>query len=310
MGGMRLQHAAGYAAFCGALTYVAVKVAWIAGSTVGVSGLPGPYRSDWVAANAVTGAIGVAGAVVALATVRPWGRRLPLWLIAPPMWVGAGLLAPFVVLIPAAFLLDEWTAPAIAEPILEPWVFAVVYGSCILAGAGLAIALPLYARSRIRAAVTGTLGEVPVGATHPAQVPLAWAAAVVAAGLAALRISWVFGGGTGLVPGARDTWLRIGDAVTALQLLCAAAGVLVLVHRWGGHRPIALPLTATWLGAGGLLGAAALGMPAIVSGEDWAPRGQTFVFHAAGTALTCAAAGLISLVTLFLLVERARSRPG
>ncbi|UZJ30091.1 hypothetical protein [Streptomyces endophytica] len=37
-------------------------------------------------------AMSAVGAVVSLATVRPWGRRLPWWMVAVPLWCGAGLL--------------------------------------------------------------------------------------------------------------------------------------------------------------------------------------------------------------------------
>lgn len=39
----------------------------------------------------ITG-MSAAGAVLALATVRPWGRRLPVWMVRLPLWFGAGLL--------------------------------------------------------------------------------------------------------------------------------------------------------------------------------------------------------------------------
>jgi hypothetical protein len=44
-------------------------------------------------------------------------------------------------------------------------------------------------------------------------------------------------------------------------------GVLVLVHRWGKDLPFALPLIATWLGAGGMVGAGFLSMPTILTGD-------------------------------------------
>ncbi len=37
-------------------------------------------------------AMSAAGAVLALATVRPWGRRLPPWMVLLPLWFGAVLL--------------------------------------------------------------------------------------------------------------------------------------------------------------------------------------------------------------------------
>lgn len=37
-------------------------------------------------------AMSAAGAALALATVRPWGRRLPAWTVRLPLWCGAVLL--------------------------------------------------------------------------------------------------------------------------------------------------------------------------------------------------------------------------
>lgn len=174
---MRLGRIAGYTAFGAALIYVLLKAAWIAGSSFGVTDMRGLSRADWVASNLSTAGLGVVGAVVALATVRPGGMRVPVWVIAVPMWVGAGLLAPFIILIPAAAIFEAagwWSPPATApdapEPTLAPWIFVIVYGSFIVLGIGLMIAFPVYARSRFRTAVRGTVEEMPPGATHPAQV--------------------------------------------------------------------------------------------------------------------------------------------
>lgn len=72
---------------------------------------------------------------------------------------------------------------------------------------------------------------MPPGATHAAQVALAWVAAVAAVGVAAVRLSWVFGATVGLSAGTRGAWLRLGDAVTAAQALAAALGILA--RGWG-----------------------------------------------------------------------------
>jgi hypothetical protein len=308
---VQLGRVAGYAAFGAALVYVLLKVAWVAGSSFGISSMHGASRADWVAANAATAALGIVGAIVALVTVRPWGMRVPLWLIAVPMWAGAGLLAPFLILIPAAAVFEAagwWLppagAPGAAEPTLQPWIFVIVYSSLVVLGAGLAVALPAYAWARFGSAVRGTVAQVPPGPTRPAQTPLAWLGAVLAAGLAIVRLSWAFGGAAGLHPGSREIWLRLGDVVTAVQLVCAALGVLVLVHRWGGNRPFALPLIVTWLGAGGMVGTGFLSMSTILAGDRWAAAGQMFSAYATGTFLTCLAGASISVVTLFRWVER------
>jgi hypothetical protein len=70
-----------------------------------------------------------------------------------------------------------------------------------------------------------------------------------------------------------------------------------------------VPLVATWLGAGGMVGLSYLGIPSVLSGGEWAPAGLSFGVHAWTTFLTCVAGSLITLVTLFLLVERASGAP-
>jgi hypothetical protein len=125
--------------------------------------------------------------------------------------------------------------------------------------------------------------------------------------LAGQRLLRAAGVGPGLVAD-RDVWLRLGDVVTAAQVLAAAGGLLVLVHRWGGGR-FAVPLAATWLGAGGMVGSGFLAMPGVLSGEAWAPSGLSFGAHAWATFLTCVAGSLVTVVTLFLLVERVSGAP-
>jgi hypothetical protein len=303
--------AAGWTAVGAAAVYVALKGNWVAGGTFGIKDLGNVTRGEWAVDNLVTGGLAVAGVAVALVAIRPWGMRVPVWLVAVPMWVGAGLLAPFVVLMPAGAALQAagwWDPPPAApgSPTLQPWTFIIVYGSFVVLGVALAVALVLYARDRFRPVVDGTVGQVPRGLTHAAQLPLAWLAAIIAAGLAVLRLSWVLGGTAGLRPGAgRDAWLRLQDTVTAAQFLCAAIGLLVLVHRWGPGRRFAVPLVATWLGAGGMVAGGFLSMPTILTGDRWTAHGQTFAGYATATFLTCVAGALISVVALFLLVERA-----
>ncbi|MFF5225748.1 hypothetical protein [Dactylosporangium sp. NPDC000521] len=300
---------AGWTAVGAAGVYVALKGSWVAGGTFGVTDLGNLTRGEWAVDNLVTGGLAVAGIGVALAAIRPRGMRVPVWAVAVPMWVGAGLLAPFVVLRPAAGALKaagwwEPPPPPVGDPTLRPWTFVVVYGSFVVLGVASAIALLLHARDRFRPVV----GQSPRGVTHAAQVPLASVAAVIAAGLAVLRLSWVFGGTAGLRSVAgRDAWLRLQDTVTAAQFLCAAIGLLVMVHRWGPRRRFAVPLVATWLGAGGMVAGGFLSMPTILAGQRWTAHGQTSAGYATATFLTCVAGALISVVALFLLVERAGS---
>ncbi|MBE1491304.1 hypothetical protein [Plantactinospora soyae] len=307
----RTRQVAGWTAVAASGIYVALKVLWICGSGIGIDDLGDISRTRWVLDNALTGTLGVIGMIVGLATVRPWGTRLPVWLLGVPMWVGAGLLAPFVVVLPASgifFALGWWapTSPAAdsTQPLLQPWIFLIVYGSFLVLGVALAIALALYARDRFAVLVRGTVAEGEVGATHGVQVPLAWLAGVLAAGLVILRLYWALGGTAGLVVEPRAGWLRFGDTVTAFQVALAAAGLLGMVHRWPARGRFVVPLVAVWLGGGGMVGAGFLAMPTILSGDRWAPQGQTFAVHAYGTFGTVLLGSLVSVLTVVILAER------
>jgi hypothetical protein len=80
---------AGYAAFAWALAYaVGVRGYQGLGGTVGLPGTfqePDAFRS----ASLVAGAVIAAAGVGALALVRPWGLRLPRWLVIVPALAGS-----------------------------------------------------------------------------------------------------------------------------------------------------------------------------------------------------------------------------
>jgi hypothetical protein len=277
---------AGWAAAAALSVYVGLKVLWVLGIDVGVVSRGTVSERAWVLENAVTALIGVVGVLVALVTVRPWGMRVPLWLVAIPMWAGAGLLAPFVVVIPLALLLlafGWWTPPPAASDgsglELATWVFGAVYGSFALGGTALLVALAGYARHRLAGLrlVTGPprLPDAGDPAGRP-ELPLAWLA--LALGLVAVA---------GRVSSGGDALQRLVGAVDAAQTLAAVLGLLALLYV-GGRAA----LVATWLGAGGLLAKGFLGMPAALSGQE--P-----VWDAWTTFLTCVVGGLVSLVTLF-----------
>jgi len=302
-----VQRIAGWVAVAAALVYVGLKALWVAGSMFGVRDLHGTTRLDWAVDNIVTGALGLAGVAVALATVRPWGRRLPVWLVATPMWIGGGLLAPLLILLPALgiFALAGWWSPPPApaeptEPELEPWTFVIVYGSFVVLGAALLLALAGYARARFGAALRASVGSAAASPTRAAQVPLAWLAAAFAAVLAVLRLWWALGGS----PGPIDAWTRLGHAVTAAEAVAGAAGLLTIVHGWAPRRPLALPLLAVWLGAGGMLAAGALSLPNLLSGDEWAERGLTFPAYALASFVAFVAGGLLSVVAAFAVSAR------
>lgn len=68
------------------------------------------------AINATTALAALVGILLGLAFSRPWGERLPAWLVVLPVWVGTGLLVPMVLLAPvlgpAAVARDQAAGPA------------------------------------------------------------------------------------------------------------------------------------------------------------------------------------------------------
>ncbi|EPH39364.1 putative (2E,6E)-farnesyl diphosphate synthase [Streptomyces aurantiacus JA 4570] len=91
------------AAVASCVPYLSLKVAWIAGSHVGIpegSSLL-EHRGLMAAANSLTVLMDGAVIVLALLLTRPWGRRVPAWLLGLPMWAATGLLLPIMAGFPA-----------------------------------------------------------------------------------------------------------------------------------------------------------------------------------------------------------------
>jgi hypothetical protein len=93
---------AAYAACVVALLYAGVSFYWAFGGTAGIGTLGGRLeelgRSGdpavlWLAG--IAGVLKVAGAVVALALVRPWGRVVPRRVLLVAAWAGAVVLVGY-----------------------------------------------------------------------------------------------------------------------------------------------------------------------------------------------------------------------
>lgn len=86
--------------------YLSLKVAWVAGSHLGIpegSSLL-EHRTAMAVANSLSVLLDGAVIVLALLLTRPWGLRVPGWLLAFPMWVATGLLAPIMTGFPLQLL--------------------------------------------------------------------------------------------------------------------------------------------------------------------------------------------------------------
>jgi hypothetical protein len=89
---------AGYAACAWGLAFAAISFYWAAGGTAGavtigpaITGLA--HDRAFIAVLWITGVLKVVGGLVALALVRPWGRRIPRWMLLWATWAGGILLA-------------------------------------------------------------------------------------------------------------------------------------------------------------------------------------------------------------------------
>ncbi len=312
---------AGYGAIACAMPYLALKIVWLSGGTLGVADQRLMGEPSMIALNALTAGMDLAGIAIALAFTHRWGLRLPAWLLLPPIWVATGLLAKFVLAVPGAALVRAFgsgaTPRVVGGPVLL-WVYLVVYTDFAGLGVGLMVAFLLYATVRWPYALRGPTQSLPAqtspalslppGATHVVQVPLADTAALAAGAVGLLHLVWAAGIPLGLSAQAMARRTTIGvllDGIDAAMALAAAAGVLMIVHRLGRRVPFWLPLTMTWIGSGSLFAWGAwplinvLGQSALMRDRPGGMALMDFSF------LLQLIAGLtIGLVMLFLLAER------
>ncbi len=300
----------GYGAIACALPYLTLKIVWLGGGELGVADPVILHAASTVALNAVTAVMDLVGIALALAFTHAWGLRIPAWLLLPPIWVATGFLTTFVVGMPLTSLLG---ALAIDPPVraaggpVQPWVYILVYSGFVGLGIGLILAFLLYAGARWGETLAGPITLVPRGAAYIVQAPLANTAALMAGALSVLHLAWACGASVGLSPetAARRTIVStVMNAMDTATTACAAAGVLMLVHRIGRRAPFWLVLGMTWLGSASLF---AWGLWRLIL-----VLGQTALVQSADRAALVDLAGLLRLVAglvigmlmLFVLAER------
>ncbi|WP_369270228.1 hypothetical protein AB5J55_09540 [Streptomyces sp. R11] len=238
--------------------YLSLKVAWIAGSRIGIpdgSSLL-EHRASMAVANSVTVLMDAAVIVLALLLTRPWGLRVPAWLLALPAWVATGLLAPIMAGFPIQLVVDALGGPtnttADGEPFLDAWVFGVVYTGFIVQGLTLGALLVLYARDRWGRLWEGRVWELPVGLIGAAQRAIAVAAAGCALPTLVAHLLWACGGTAGLDEthvADRTSGFYVMEALSAVFLAMAVTGGLLLAFRRGRALPVGLPLALAWVGS-------------------------------------------------------------
>ncbi|WP_434588419.1 hypothetical protein [Streptomyces sp. A5-4] len=241
------------------LPYLALKISWIAGSRVGIP--EGSVLLDepgvMAVANSVTVLMDGAVVVLALLLTQAWGRRVPAWLLALPMWAAGGLLVPIMTAYPLQLVVklfsDAGSAPASKEPFLDEWVFAVVYPGFIVQGLALGTLFALYARERWGHLWQGRVQDLPRHAPGPVPRPAAVAGCALAALSAVPHAMWAFGATAGLSRARiedRTPDFHVLEGAYALFAVVTVAGMLMLLFRNGPRLPLKAPLAAAWLGSG------------------------------------------------------------
>ncbi|MFI6843161.1 hypothetical protein [Kitasatospora sp. NPDC050467] len=261
----RVRVTAAWTAVAATVPYLTIKVLWLTGHPVGVADRAGMDKL-WLV-NLLTFGMDVIAVLLALAFVRPWGRRVPAGLVAFPMWVATGLLGTVLVALPlsalASVLLGPEQSPASESSDgggpegLAGWVFAVVYGGFSVQGVALITAFLLYARRRWVGLLSSRIGDLPDSPTLTVQRALAGVAALLALGVAAARTYWAAGGSTGLPVLFTEQRTRASgvlDGVTAVMAVAAVAALLVLVFRARPERRLRLPVAVVWTAGGSLFG--------------------------------------------------------
>src|SRR5262245_55257058 len=118
----------GYLAIAFMLPYLALKIAWLTGNSIGFKDASLVSKPGMMVANALSFAMDFVAVGLALTFAHRWGLRVPAWLVLFPMWVATGFLAPTVVIAPIAIIAQvSASSPAPStDSMLQPWVGPVV----------------------------------------------------------------------------------------------------------------------------------------------------------------------------------------
>ncbi|HEY9327175.1 MAG TPA: hypothetical protein VIS09_02860 [Streptomyces sp.] len=256
----RLRTALRCVAIVSCLPYIVLKVAWVSGSHIGIpDGSPLlDHRTTMAVANGASVLMDSTVVVIALLLTQAWGRRVPAWLLALPMWVATGLLLPIMTGYPLQLLVRLLGGRTVnkgdvGRPFLDEWVFGVVYTGFIIQGLALGTLFALYARDRWGHLWQGTLRELPDTPTAPVLRAAAVAASLIALAPGTLHLLWAAGSTAGLNEGRieeRTSGSAVLEAVYVLFVVVTVAGVLLLAFRRDSALPLRVPLALAWGGSG------------------------------------------------------------
>ncbi|MGW2768276.1 hypothetical protein [Streptomyces sp. NPDC001275] len=259
----RIGRAAGYGAALALVPYLVIKVSWVVGSLLGL--LPvgrGFSLGGWLVLNTVTIGMAAAGITLGLALVRPWGMRIPGWLVGFFAWVGSGFLVSILPFVVVSALVNSGTASSGGsggDAAMPGWEAVLLQCSFVGTGIALAIALPAYLSRRWPHALrrperprTRTSSGLLWPAVTGAVTGLAW-------------LYWAAGGPLGIAHrDERPASWHVLVGVSACWALAASAAVLALVRGWSTRLSYPLLLALAWLGSGSMFAWSGWRLPATV----------------------------------------------
>ena len=251
-------------AIAACVPYLALKIAWASGSRIGIPDGSSLLkdRTAMVAGSVESALLDSLVVVLVLLLTQQWGRRVPVWLLIPPVWAATGLLSPIMVGYPlqlGARLLGGTTAPSggpAARPFLHQWVFAVVYTGFIVQGLALAALFLLYARARWghlwRGRISGLAEQGPASGVHRATALMASAVVLVPL---TTHLLWATGSTSGLTAAQiadRTSDFYALEAAYVLLALMTVTGLLLIAFPRAGALPLRLPLSLVSVGSSAL----------------------------------------------------------
>jgi hypothetical protein len=140
-----LQRVALLAAVLATVPYLALKLLWLTGSTIGTTDRHGQDElssTRFVAGNSITVLLMVVAALFVVALTRSWASRVPARLVFVLAAGATGLLGPILVGLPVGIAVQA-VATGEVEPAedtgMAAWVFAVVYCGFGLLGLAMAV---------------------------------------------------------------------------------------------------------------------------------------------------------------------------
>ncbi|WP_156969722.1 hypothetical protein [Knoellia subterranea] len=286
------------------LPYVAIKILWLTGSTIGLKDPDALAGSAMEVANAITLLMELTAAALAVALVLEVGKRIPAWLVQIPMFVGTGLLGGILVLLPVEAIRSAVTTPSAKQTAMtefDPiagWVYAMVYGGFAVLGVALLTIFALHSWERwIRPG--GWTTRLSTWAPVPTRTRVLTMAHAI--GLVAICVAE-------LVVATRLELFGSHSIVAVLLSVVAGAGLIALATRTPGSLRGSSALVVTYVGAAavaawGLFFFIVMSLPNPLRGDDPIPTTLAILEFLRGLS------GFITVIVASRL-RKVRSVPG